>query len=67
MQIVAARAGRSLQQLTHFKVYVRHARDVPAVRALFQSMLGVGEEQIICFVADICRQNLLVEIEAMQL
>ncbi len=67
LHIVAARAGRTLQQLQHFKVYVRHARDVPAARALLQPLLGVEPERIICFVADICRQNLLVEIEAMQL
>lgn len=67
LRIVADCAGRSLQQLGHFKVYVRHAHDVSAVRALLQPLLGVAEEQLACFVADICRQNLLVEVEALQL
>jgi len=67
LQIVAARAGRTLQEMNHLKAYVRHARDVPAVLALLHKLLGVPPERINCFVADICRQNLLVEVEAMQL
>lgn len=67
LQIVAARAGRTMQAMNHLKAYVRHARDVPSVLALLHKLLGVPPERISCFVADICRQNLLVEVEAMQL
>lgn len=67
LQIVAAQAGRTLQEMSHFKAYVRHAQDVPATLALLPQLLGVPQECITCFVADICRQNLLVEVEAMQL
>lgn len=67
LQIVADQTGRTLQDLNHFKAYVRHARDVPATMALLQQLLGVPKERITCFVTDICRQNLLVEVEAMQL
>ena len=67
LRIVAARTGRSLQQLTHFKVYVRHPRDLPAVKMLLPPMLGVSPDALACFVAETCRQNLLMEIEGMQI
>ena len=67
LQIVAARTGRSLQQLNHFKVYVRHLHDLPAVKMLLPPMLGVSSEALACFVVATCRQNLLMEIEGMQI
>lgn len=43
--------------------YVRHAADLPAVRAEVQTALG--EDTQVCYVqADVCRADLLVEIEA---
>ena len=43
--------------------YVRHARDLPAVRAEIRARLG--EAAAVAYVqADICRDDLLVEIEA---
>lgn len=43
--------------------YVRHAADLPAVRAEVQTALG--DDRQVCYVqADVCRADLLVEIEA---
>ena len=42
-----------------YKVYVRHAADLP----LIQSQLHT-QAQVLYLLADVCRQDLLVEIEA---
>ncbi len=58
-----ARSGRpfSLEGLSH-RVYVRHARDADAVqRALAPLLRGAP---VVCVQADICRADLLVEIES---
>lgn len=45
------------------RIYVRHAADYPAVRAAFAA--GGGNLEVATFVqADVCRADLLVEIEA---
>lgn len=55
-------AGRSLQR--HFKVYLRHAGDLAAVQAsLGQHLLAAGDS-VIYLLAEICRTELVVEIEA---
>jgi len=55
------RGGRSSR---HFKVYVRRAIDQPRVAAtLGEQLLGPGD-RVSYLLADICRQPLLVEIEA---
>jgi enamine deaminase RidA (YjgF/YER057c/UK114 family) len=46
-----------------YKVYVRRPRDLPVIQAHLASRLG-PKAQIIYLRADICRQDLLVEIEA---
>ena len=48
----------------HFKVYVRHAADQPRIAATLAARLfGPGDR--VCYLhADICRQALLVEVEA---
>ncbi len=47
-----------------FKVYLRHAADLPATRAhLLRNLLQPGDA-LQCLQADICRAELLVEIEA---
>ncbi|MDE2136316.1 MAG: hypothetical protein KGJ68_02680 [Gammaproteobacteria bacterium] len=46
-----------------FKVYVRRPADVPVIRAELAAVLG-SAARVICLQADICRQDLLVEIEA---
>jgi hypothetical protein len=45
------------------KVYVRHAADLPVIQAELCSALG-SSAPVIYLKADICRQDLLVEIEA---
>jgi enamine deaminase RidA (YjgF/YER057c/UK114 family) len=45
-----------------FRVYVRHAADAPAVMAVVRKRLGdVG---VLCVQSDVCRADLLVEVEA---
>jgi enamine deaminase RidA (YjgF/YER057c/UK114 family) len=77
-QLSAARANDRLTQGPGFmladlqlRVYVRHPEDADAVRRELGVCLGAGpgERQVrelnVCFVqADVCRQELLVEIEA---
>ncbi len=46
-----------------YKVYVRRPSDLPLIQAQLHAALGAGA-QIIYLQADICRQDLLVEIEA---
>jgi chorismate lyase / 3-hydroxybenzoate synthase len=46
-----------------YKVYVRRPTDLPVIQAQLASHLG-SKAQIIYLRADICRQDLLVEIEA---
>lgn len=57
--------GLTLQDL-HYKVYVRHAADQPAIQAELQQVLG-GEARALYLQADVCRVDLLVEIEAVAL
>jgi enamine deaminase RidA (YjgF/YER057c/UK114 family) len=45
-----------------YRAYIRHAADYPAVAAELNAVLGGAE--IVCVQADICRADLLVEIEA---
>ena len=48
-------------------VYVRHAADAPAVRRVLEAELGAESRtvrQAVFLEADVCRQDLLVEIEA---
>jgi len=47
-----------------YRVYVRHAADFPAVRDTLASLVGAAAE-IVYVQADICRHDLLLEIEAM--
>ena len=48
----------------HFKVYLRHAADQPAVAAALEERLLTGADRVSYLQADICRTPLLVEIEA---
>lgn len=58
-----ARSGRafSLEGLSH-RVYVRHAHDVRTVQRTLQPLLR--DASVVCVQADICRADLLVEIES---
>lgn len=55
-------AAFTLQQLD-YRVYIRHAADYPAVRAAFLQCVG-DDSRAVYVQADICRADLLVEIEA---
>ena len=48
----------------HFKVYVRHAVDLPLVAGILQERLLADTDRVSYVQADICRSALLVEIEA---
>ena len=61
-----AAAPWALQALT-CTVYIRHAADFPAVREVFERGVGVhsaAAREAVYLRADICRADLLVEIEA---
>jgi len=55
--------GGTLDDLAIARVYVKRQQDCAAVRALCRSQLGGAPT--ICAVADVCRPDLLVEIEGM--
>jgi enamine deaminase RidA (YjgF/YER057c/UK114 family) len=46
-----------------YKVYVRNGADLPLIQSQLQTTLG-SHAQVMYLKADICRQDLLVEIEA---
>lgn len=48
----------------HFRVYLRHAGDLKAVRARLEKTLLKPADTVIYLQADICRAELVVEIEA---
>ena len=54
-------AGATLADLAKIRVYVRHPEDYEACRAVCEQRLG--EVPAIYAVADVCRPDLLVEIE----
>lgn len=47
-----------------YVVYLRHADDLPPVRALLRARLGTPAQRMFFVQADVCRAELLVEIEA---
>lgn len=47
-----------------YRVYVRHVEDFPVIRDILLARLGAAAE-IVYLQADICRSDLLIEIEAM--
>ena len=58
-----ARGARFELSALAFKVYVRRPADLPVIKAELAAALGAGTK-VIYLQADICRQDLLVEIEA---
>ena len=56
-------AGAFSMQTLQYKVYVRHPADAPAIRHLMAQRLPLGPPTTY-LQADICRSDLLVEIEA---
>lgn len=63
----ANRLGRSLPYALNelaYRVYVRHAEDFPAVWETLSPLIGATAE-VVYLQADICRADLLLEVEAM--
>jgi len=54
--------GATLGDLLHTKVYIRHARDLATVREICREQLS-PKAPVLFLEADICRGDLLVEIE----
>jgi chorismate lyase/3-hydroxybenzoate synthase len=54
---------RGLQNVTHFKVYLRHPADIGAVRQRLDALFPPAIERIY-LQGEICRPDLLLEIEA---
>ena len=69
IEAVLAEANRLTRQTRfdlaslHYKVYVRHATDLVPIRAELERIVG-GALNAIYLQADVCRQDLLLEIEA---
>lgn len=69
LEAVIAEANRTLGEQTfnlhdiYFRVYVRYAQDWPLVQAEMARYIG-GSIKTVFIQADICRQELLLEIEA---
>jgi len=59
---IAGAASFALGSLA-YKVYVRHSCDLPVIQAQLSAAIGAST-RIVYLRADICRQDLLVEIEA---
>ena len=55
--------GATLDDLAIARVYVKRQQDCAVVRSICRAQLG--DSPTICAVADVCRPNLLVEIEGM--
>jgi chorismate lyase/3-hydroxybenzoate synthase len=58
-----SRAARFDLERLDYKVYVRHSADLPLIQSQLHAALG-SQARLVYLNADICRQDLLVEIEA---
>lgn len=58
-----ARGGAFTLPALSYRVYIRHAADHAAVQAALAQRIGAAP--LVCLQADICRQELLMEVEAM--
>ncbi len=65
LQAANLQAGRPLFSLSNmsYRVYVRHSADLAAIREVMRMRIGAGFNAIF-LQADVCRQELLIEIEA---
>ena len=61
----AARAGPYRLENLSYRAYLRHAEDLPRVRPVIEAALGATAAAAVTYVqADVCRADLLIEIEA---
>jgi chorismate lyase / 3-hydroxybenzoate synthase len=58
-----SRGARFHLETLNYKVYVRHSSDLPLIQSQLHAALG-SKARLLYLQADICRQDLLVEIEA---
>lgn len=65
IQVANQQAIKPLFSLSHlfYRVYVRHSADVEAIRDVMRQRIGAGFNAVF-LQADVCRQDLLMEIEA---
>ncbi|MEO8118871.1 MAG: Rid family hydrolase [Rhodoferax sp.] len=65
IQVANREASHALFSLTHlfYRVYVRHSADVAAIQDVMRQRIGASFNAVF-LQADVCRQDLLVEIEA---
>jgi len=54
--------AESVAAIDPFKVYIRHSGDYPAVRRILDEKLP-GDHPVLYLKADVCREDLLIEIE----
>lgn len=54
---------QSLQELLQLKVYVQHPDLLPLIKAKLQTHLGTSSAQVLYLQGDVCRAELMVEIE----
>jgi hypothetical protein len=47
-----------------YRAYLRHAHDYPRVQGILEKLLG-ADAAVVYVHADICRAELLIEVEAM--
>ena len=66
VRLLAAARGAQLADIDLLTLYVRHARDVHAVARLVAAQLR-PDAQLLVLQADICRSDLLIEMEALAL
>ncbi|WP_226490049.1 hypothetical protein [Hydrogenophaga taeniospiralis] len=58
-----ARGGAFTLPALSYRVYIRHAADQAVVQAVLEQRIGAAP--LVCLRADICRSELLMEVEAM--
>ena len=63
MTVVAAASGVAAPALRGYKAYVRRLQDVPLVATVLQQR-GTNLAEACFLLADICRADLLLELEA---
>lgn len=60
-----ARAGPYRLEELSYRAYLRHPEDLPRVRPVIDAALGAAAAAVTYVQADVCRADLLIEIEAM--
>lgn len=58
------RLGEGAGWTRHFKIYLRHAADLPSAMAALDGVLFTAADRVTWLLSDICREALLIEIEA---